>query len=330
MIAGRPQPRVRLRAVAVFALAVAACGPISPAGPFPEPPPPPEPLPQPIAVPAQGTAATFDVATWNLLHFGSTTQGPRDETLQLARVRDVILGTDADLWGVQEVRSAAAFADLLSHLPGYEGLLANDASVVGGSGSYGDQEIKVGLIFKTSVVEVVGARIILAELDHEFAGRPPMEARVRLNHAGVANAAVVIVLHAKADQQVASWERRAAAAVGLKAHLDSALADDVVLVPGDWNDDVDESITAGRDTPYRPFVDAAPEWVFPTAELTATGVTSILGYDDVIDHILASNEIMSAYEAGSAVVHRVDEHIPDYEETTSDHLPVLVRFRALN
>ena len=69
-----------------------------------------------------------------------------------------------------------------------------------------------------------------------------------------------------------------------------------------------------------------PTGSFPTAELTATGATSILGYDDVIDHILASDEIMRWYEPGSALVYRVDEHIPDYRETTSDHLPVLVRF----
>ena len=309
------------------ALASSGCGPASPTVPIPEPPTEPDPLPQPIAIPAQGTAATFDLATWNLLNFGSAGLGPQDETLQLARIRDVILGTDADLWGVQEVTSANAFTSLLSHLPGYAGLLANDSSVVGGSGSYGGGEIKVGLIFKTSVVEVSGARIILSELNHEFAGRPPLEARVRLNHGGVANPAVVIVLHAKADQQVASWERRAAAAAGLKEYLDSELADDIVLIPGDWNDDLDESITSGRDTPYRPFLDSAPDWVFPTAELTAEGATSILGYDDVIDHILASDEIMPWYEVGSALVHRVDEHIPDYRDTTSDHLPVLVRFR---
>lgn len=311
-------------------LAVTACGGGSPAAPIPGPEPEPDPFPQPIAIPAQGTAATLDLATWNLLNFGSTGQGPRDEPLQLARIRDVIMGTDADLWGVQEVASASAFATLLSHLPGYAGLLANDSSVAGGTDSYSDGEIKVGLIFKTSVVEVIGARIILAELDYEFAGRPPLELRVRFNHGGVAKPAVVIVLHAKADQQVASWERRAAAATGLKEYLDAELADDVVLVPGDWNDDVDESITSGRDTPYRPFVDAAPDWVFPTAELTATGVTSILGFDDVIDHILASNEIMPAYEPGSALVYRVDEYIPDYRDTTSDHLPVLIRFRAPN
>ena len=304
-----------------------ACGSDTPTVPVPPPEPPPDLLPDPIAIPTRGTDTTFDLVTWNLLNFGSTGLGPTDETLQLARIRDVILGTDADLWGVQEVSRASAFEGLLSNLPGYAGLLVNDSSVVGGTDSYGGGEIKVGLIFKSSMVEVTGARVILPELDYEFAGRPPLEVRVRLNHAGVTHEAVVIVLHAKANRDVTSWERRAAAGAGLKEHLESSLADDIVLVPGDWNDDMDESITAGRDTPYRPLVDAVPDWVFPTAALSTTGETSILGFDDVIDHILASDEVMAWYESGSALVYRVDEFIPDYEETTSDHLPVLVRFR---
>lgn len=293
--------------------------------PSPEPPAP-DPLPAPISIPARGSAATLDVATWNLLYFGAANQGPRDETLQLARVRDVILGTDADLWGVQEVTSIGAFNTLLTHLPGYAGLLVNDSTVTEGTDFYTGGEQKVGLIYKTAAVEVTAARVVLGELNHEFAGRPPLEVRVRLSHGGARRDAVVIILHAKADRQVSSWERRGAAGAGLKNHIDSNWADDLVLIPGDWNDDVDESITSGRDTPYRLLVDA-PEWEFPTGELSAAGATSILGFGDVIDHILASDEMMGWYEAGSALVYRVDELIPDYEETTSDHLPVLVRFR---
>jgi len=269
----------------------------------------------------------LDIATWNLLYFGAANQGPTDEMLQLARVRDVILGTDADLWGVQEVTSATAFDTLVANLPGYAGLLANDSIVTEGSDYYTGGELKVGLIYKTAAFEVTGARVILGELNHEFAGRPPLEVGVRLSHGGAQHDAVVIVLHAKADEQVSSWERRAAAGTGLKEYVDSAWSETLVLIPGDWNDDVDESITSGRDTPYRALVDAAPQWVFPTAELSAARATSILGFEEMIDHILASDEAMAWYESGSALVYRVDELIPDYRETTSNHLPVLVRFR---
>ena len=303
----------------------ASDGPLVPPPPEPTQPQP-TPEPQAIDIPARGSSATLDVATWNLLYFGAANQGPADDPLQMARVRDVILGTDADVWGVQEVTDADAFAALLDRLPGYQGFLANDSSVAGGSDSYGRGEMKVGLIYKPAVVNVAGARVILTELDYEFAGRPPLEVRARVTLGGAERDIVLIVLHAKAMADEASWERRMAAGEGLREYLDATWPDHPVLVPADWNDDVDESITQGRDTPYRALVDAEPEWVFPTASLSAAGVRSMPRYTEVIDHILASDEAMAWYEEGSAMVYELDDIIPDYLDTTSDHLPVMARF----
>ena len=309
-------------------LLLAACGG-SPThvDPDPDPDPDPDSLPEPIAIPAQGTASTLDVVTWNLLYFGSANAGPDDEKLQMARVRDVIKGTDADLWSVQEVTSNDTFNQLLSHLPGYAGLLANDSIVTHGSDFYTGGEQKVGIIYKSAIVSVTSAQLVLTELNTAFAGRPPLEVRIRLTLGGTTQDAVVLSLHAKASDDTASYNKRAAAAVGLKAYVDSVLADDLVLIPGDWNDDVDESITEGRDTPYRMFVDDAPDWVFPTAELSEAGARSHLRHDEVIDHILGSGEAMAHYEAESALAYRVDEYIAFYLETVSDHIPVLVRFQ---
>lgn len=307
-------------------LILSACDSSAPSEPPPlEPPSTPF---APIAVPPVGTDTTFDVATWNLLYFGSGSAGPIDEPLQRARVRDVILGADADLWAVQEVVGTAAFLGLLDELPEYDGLLANDPGVVEGAAYYDPGEQKVGLVYKRGVVEFVGARVVLGELNWEFAGRPPLEARLRVSvGGGTVQDMVVLVLHAKASTDADSWERRLAASEGLHEYLDAIWPNHPLLVPGDWNDDLDESITAGRDTPYRNFLDAAPEWVFPTATLGAGGTTSILGFDDVIDHILVSDDAMAWYQAGSALVYRVDEHVPQYRWTTSDHLPVLARFK---
>lgn len=304
--------------------AVAACG-SSPSDPVRPEPPPPTPIPDPITIPARGTPATLDLATWNVLNFGAPNQGPSNDPLQFARVRDVVRGTDADIWGMQEVINGTAFDNLVDSLPGYAGLLADDSNVVGGTGSYHRAELKVGLIYKTSVLQPTGARIILPGLDYEFAGRPPLEVTGTVTFGGNTYDAVIIVLHAKAASDSTSWMRRGAAAAGLKAYLDENWPSAVVFVPGDWNDDVDESITLGRDTPYRAFVNDSTDWTFPTAELSAAGVTSILGYDDIIDHVLASNEAMAWYEEGSTLVYRVDEQIENYRQTVSDHLPVLVR-----
>ncbi len=310
---------------ALLLLTLAACGGSDP--PTRPPPEPPPTLPERIAIPSQGTMSTVDVATWNLLYFGASNQGPPDELIQLARVRDVILGTDADLWGVQEVTSSAAFDSLIANLPGYDGLLANDPIVAGGSDSYAINEIKVGLIYKTAMFQPTSARIIRPDLDRAFAGRPPLEVSARLTFGGATHDAIVIVLHAKASADSASWDRRAAGSLGLKEYLDATWPDALVLVPGDWNDDVDVSIVPGQDTPYRAFVNAPDDWAFPTAELSAARQTSILGFEEMIDHVLASNEVMAWYRAGSSLVYRVDEFIPNYRETTSNHFPVLVRFQ---
>ena len=307
---------------------LAACG--GSAGPA-APDPGAEPEDEPISIPARGTDPTFDVATWNIQFFGAEGAGPADDLTQLRRVRDVILGTDMDLWGVQEISDRADFIALLNELPGYAGLLADDPSVTDGATYYRDGgagELKVGLIYKPDVVQVLGASIVLTNLDFEFAGRPPLEVRLRVSVGAVSRDVTLLVFHAKADTAVASWERRMAAADGLRDHVDSTWGDVPLIVVGDWNDDIDESITPGRDTPYRTFVDAAPAWVFVTAPLTAAGETSILGFDDVIDHILASDEVDLWYEAGSAEVYRVDGFIPGYQDNTSDHLPVLARFHV--
>ena len=310
----------------------AACGSSAPVIPDPDPPPDttptPDPDPDPIPVPALGTDTTLDIVTWNILFFGAANQGPTDEILQRARARDVILGTDADVWAVQEIVVASAFEELVARLPGYSGLLVTDTEVTDGTNYYRADELKVGIIYKTEVLEPLASRVILTGFDYEFAGRPPLEVQARVTVGGsAATEIVIVVLHAKASTDAESWERRAGAAAGLKDHLDDSWPDAFVIVPGDWNDDLDESITAGRDTPYRLFLEAAPTWDFPTAELGAGGATSILGYDDVIDHILTSDEAMALYEDGSAVIVGVNEHIPDYRNTTSDHLPVLVRLR---
>jgi len=302
-------------------LALGACGACSGTS---------EPSDVPIAIPSRGTAQTFDVGTWNVSWFGDTGNGPDDETLQLRRVRDVIRGADLDLWGLEEVVGGTHFSQLIADLPGYSGLLANDPSVGGGAASYsgfGGREQKVALVYKTSAVEVVGAKIILADKDHEFAGRPPLEVRIRIRVGGVTQDGVAIVMHAKADAEEASWARRRDVSSALKAYLDATWPTARVWVIGDFNDDVDVSISGARASPYANFVSDPVRWTFLTAELSSSGTGTMLGYSDAIDHILVSDETAATYVTGSVEAFRVDTWITPYRTSTSDHYPVLARFR---
>ena len=304
----------------LLALALGACDVQTPVAPRAVSPP------HHVVVPAQGTATTLDIGSWNVEWFGDASNGPSNDALQLSNVRDVIAGADADVWGMVEVVDVADWNSLKSQLTGYAGVLANDASVTNGSTYYSASEQKVGLLYKTSLATVLSSKIILTAYDSDFAGRPPLEVTLRITLNGVTQDVVFIVLHMKAFDDVASWQRRQNASNALKSYLDTTYPTQKVIVVGDWNDDVDTSITPGEPSPYANFVGASASYTFPTKALTDAGVASTVSYTDMIDHHLDTNEMYATYVANSAEVFRADSYITSYGTTTSDHYPVITRY----
>jgi endonuclease/exonuclease/phosphatase family metal-dependent hydrolase len=281
-----------------------------------------------VTVPPKGSATTLDVASWNLDWFGDTQNGPANETLQLDNARDVISGTDFDIWGVEEIVGLNQFNNLKSQI-GYAGFLANDPIVQNGAAYYSDfnnLEQKVGILYKSELASVRSAKVILTQYDFDFAGRPPMEVTLRVTLNGRTEDLVVIVLHAKCCSDSDSWQRRQNAANALKSYLDNTYPTQKVLVIGDFNDDLDTSITPGELSPYQSFVNDATRYTFPTKALTDAGISTEIGYPDAIDHHLNTNEMNATYVAGSAEAYRVDQYVPSYGTTTSDHYPVLTRY----
>jgi endonuclease/exonuclease/phosphatase family metal-dependent hydrolase len=279
-----------------------------------------------VVVPAKGTASTLDVGSWNIEWFGDAANGPANETLQLSNAKDVIGGADLDIWGVAEIVSQTQFNTLKSQLPGYSGFLASEATVTNGSTYYAASEQKVGILYRSSIATLLGAKVILTANDTDFAGRPPLEARLRVTLNGTTEDVVIIVLHMKAFSDLAGWTRRQAASTALKSYLDATWPTQKVIVVGDWNDDVDTSITSGQSSPYQNFVSDAAGYLFPTRALSLAGVSSTTSYSDMIDHHLATNDLSATYVANSAEVYRVDQYITSYASSTSDHYPVLSRY----
>lgn len=279
-----------------------------------------------VTVPAKGTASTLDVATWNLEWFGATGNGPADEALQLANARDVIAGTALDVWGVQEIVSATQFGQLVAQLPGYASLLASE--VPGGSTYYTAGEQKVGVIYKTDSASVQSAQLILTANAYEFGGRPPLEVKLNLAIGGTTLEVYFITMHAKAMSDLDSYTRRLNGSNALKSYLDTTRANDLVIVAGDFNDDVDTSITSKKSSPYQNFVSDSADYLFPTKALSDMGIRSTFSGTQMIDHHLVTNELFPLYMTGSAEVYRVDQYIPSYSSTTSDHMPVLTRYQV--
>lgn len=277
-------------------------------------------------MPAQGADTTLDFGTWNVEWFGDESNGPSDEQLQLENVAHVITDLDMDLWSLQEVVDHAHFDSLVARLDGYEGLLADDPFVTNGPEYYSDfedTELKVALLYKSTLATLDSARVILTDYDHEFAGRPPVKVDMTLTLNDATAPLVMVLLHAKAGSRGDAWERRQAGSVALKDYLDTNYPTTTVWVIGDFNDDVDESIQKPKESPYKNFVDDSVEYTFPTEELSLAGETSTVYYSEMIDHHLNTNESFSSYIDGTVQVFYADEYVDDYDQTTSDHYPVL-------
>ncbi|WP_394839479.1 lamin tail domain-containing protein [Pendulispora rubella] len=278
-----------------------------------------------VNIPTRGNEASLDIASWNIEWFGHTSSGPANEVLQLNNARDIIKGTDFDMWGVAEIVAHAQFEELKSQLPGYSGFLADEDSVANGSSYYGASEQKVGFIYKSSVLQLKSARVILTANESSFGGRPPLEATFEVTLNGNTADLVAIVLHAKAGADRNSYDRRLAGSHALKSYLDGTYPTQRVVVLGDFNDDVDTSITSGSTSPYVNFVGDTERYDFPTKALSDSNTSTTTGFSDAIDHHLYTNELRAQYLAGSAQVYRVDQYVTNYANTTSDHYPVLTR-----
>ncbi|MCY1031955.1 lamin tail domain-containing protein [Corallococcus sp. BB11-1] len=267
------------------------------------------------------------VGNWNIEWFGDTTpgNGPDNEPLQLANATAVIADAGPDVMGVAEIIDVAQFNALKAGLPGYDGFLANDSARVGGEYYYyGAAQQKVGVLFKTDAVQVLGANVVLASCSSDFAGRPPLRVDLRVTRGATQVDLTVMVLHMKAFADADAYSRRQSASECLKSYLDTTLPTQKVMVMGDWNDDVDMSIYASQTSPFQNLVGDPTRYKFLTQPLSEAGVRSTVSNSQFIDHQLVTNELVPYHVADSTVVLRPT--IASYRDTTSDHYPIFSRF----
>lgn len=276
-------------------------------------------------LPVRGSDATFDVATWNIYFFGDDTQPPEDD-LQIANAVEVIRQSDVDLWSIQEIQDPSDFDRLVDALgDGWTGELLQRAS----------SNLHIAFIYKTAVVTVEQIGSVLSQYAHEFAGRLPIQMRAQITMPDTTFTGLFIGLHMKCCSDVASWERRQEASQRLKAHLDVFFPHMPIFVLGDFNDELTQSITSGRPSPYQNFVEDPDNYRFVTQDLVDGGkhtfcFNNACSSGSAIDHILISDELFDAYVGGSAdpydAVLDPEHGIEDYRSSTSDHLPVLAHF----
>lgn len=294
---------------------------------------------------------TLDVMTWNMEFFGSTLAnfGPSNVQLQKDNALSVLLATLPDVVAVQEISDEALLQELVDGLPGYA-LICSDRfsySFDGPDPTFPDQ--KICFLYNTAVVEILNDRVVFEELYDQArlgandlldayptgdpssfwsSGRLPYLIETRVDINGVKERVNFINIHAKSGGSSASdYNRRTFDIQALKDTLNTYYADVNVVLLGDYNDDLDVSIYQNQISPYgQLFIQGEFDGV--TVSLSEAGFRSFIPADNVIDHVSISDELYDNYLEGSEQLFLPFDLINNYVNTTSDHLPVSVRFVA--
>ena len=253
----------------------------------------------------------------------------------------------ADLYTLLEVVDTARLGNIVRSMPGYSFVVSNFGSHTNTSvnpASALAEAQKIAFVYKADMFNNISTSALLSQgintaqdvsstnYNNWSSGRYPfmMNADVTLN--GITKNIKFIGIHAKANTSptTTSYNRRKGGADSLYKLLTTTYANDNIIILGDFNDDLDQTITAGINPPttsYITFVNDSTNFPPVTLALSKTGKKSTVSYNDVIDHVIVSNEMRPFYMNATAnILTDVTSLVSAYASSTTDHYPVFTRY----
>ncbi|MDP4253914.1 MAG: Ig-like domain-containing protein [Bacteroidota bacterium] len=300
-------------------------------------------------------ASTLSVVDWNLNWFGTPdpTLGPTDKTLQEQNVGIILPKLHADVYALEEVVNEPALAAIVANMPGYAYVINNYGShsnITESSPDPLNEVQKLAFVYNTAKVKNIhtdsllsigvntAADVSTAYYNDWASGRFPymLTADVSLsdNQGGTITKSMHFInIHAKANTApvVTAYDRRRDGAKALDSLVKADLINDNTILLGDFNDDLNQTITAGIAPPvtsYSSFTtDDSALYIFPTKPLSPSGQHSDVNFTSVIDNVIATKAVAPFYLAGSAtVLSDVSSLVSKYGTTTTDHYPVFTQY----
>ncbi|QKZ13103.1 putative Ig domain-containing protein [Spirosoma sp. KUDC1026] len=302
---------------------------------------------------------TLDIAAWNMEFFGANAGviacpqgnlpynnfGPTNEELQQTNATTVLGKLSADIIAVEEVSDINRLQAAVAAIPGsysyicsnrFSYYFQNECDQTPSNGTvFGPTSLaqKVCVVYNTATVTP-----ILAEtkplLDGKYnypadnnwsSGRLPFMFVANVTINGITRKIHTVAIHAKSGSAVADYNRRKQDIDDLKAELDANYSTENLVILGDYNDQINTSIAAGRPSSYTSIIADATNYSVLTQPLETQGCNTFASSASFIDHLTVSNELNAAYVGNSAYVLQPGT-IPNYVNTTSDHYPIAARF----
>lgn len=289
---------------------------------------------------AQSSTSTLDVVSWNLEFFGAPfNSGPTDKDLQEANAKKLMRYFDADIYGLVEIVDTMRLRKLRDSLgTNFEYIIA-PYSTDGPIGTNGwRQSQKLAFLYKKDIFSNITTRGMMLNSSTAIFnwanGRLPFLMRADVTINGITKTVNFILVHGKAGSTASDYNRRLAGAQELKDTLDASFSTANVLIIGDYNDALVQTISTGSgpQTSYQPIVadsTDADHYKSITLPLGQAGQTSMINFPNVIDNHAISNEVTAYYVLNSAQIRTdVTTVVPDYvtAHNTSDHYPVFSKF----
>jgi hypothetical protein len=289
---------------------------------------------------------SFKIATWNTNWLGNISNGPTNETLQQRNFQQVLDSLKADLFVLEEVSNLTFFNSFVAKYTNYKGFCTTAVS----AGGVAADAQRVCFMYKKGVVDSVSARPLLTKATtlpnypennparFWASGRLPFLFVADANIDGVKKRLHIVGIHARAntggatitaDAKELQYAQRKYDVNVLKDTLDAQFPNANIIIAGDYNDDVDETvseITSTKESSYKKYVDDAKNYLVITKQLSDNGFRSYLSFNNVIDHITVSNELIDNYVVNSVSPEIGFLYINNYVSTTSDHLPIYATF----
>ena len=297
---------------------------------------------------------TFDVVAWNIEWFGDETNSPAAgnplaDAIQKDSVKTVLQKLNADVYAVEEISDDVLFAQMVSEMPGYNYVLSEAVSYP--NDETGTQQ-KVGFIYNTETVLVINTKPLLASIhpyynggddsaltDYPVAdktrfyasGRLPFMMTADVTLEGVTKQFNMVALHARANGSSDSqlrYDMRKYDVEVLKDTLDAQYAGANLIVLGDYNDDIDVTVAdnvSSTVSTFEKYVSDPTNYTIVTSTLSAGDYRSYVFRENMIDHIMVSNEVAPIYIEESVSV-GYEFYDADFTSTASDHFPVAARF----
>ncbi|MBS2028067.1 MAG: endonuclease/exonuclease/phosphatase family protein [Deltaproteobacteria bacterium] len=281
-----------------------------------------------------GAGGALRVAEWNIEFFAMPDAGPTDDALQATNVTAGIQQVAPDIMAFEEVCDEGVFAQVPANLESqtgatFQSIVANDPSLGNAYANYGGSwGQKTALIWRTDVATYVSGQLVYrTDLDPSwgstFATRDPLEIKLQLADGTIL---YVIVVHLKSGVDTASYNERVQESADLKTYLEQVHANDAVMVIGDWNDDLDSSITSGEPSPFSALVADTADYVFTTMPFSTANESTLDTFQGhPIDHHLVNKQLFNFVINNSAQI--IHPNIVNYGDTTSDHYPTLVQYQ---